>query len=147
MTPFSSATIEKISKQEADIPSAKDFVFFLTHHIQTDHKWLYCILLCQIPFLSSHWRNILAYDKITSSEHLRLRITSNVNCSEIFHNHNNNIWKYNEFTIQFKKAKENFPINIILWAAKKKSSKKLKKFFMWFSLTIPECILELYCFA
>lgn len=55
MTQLASAALEKISKQEADTPSAKDFVFFLTHLIQTDHKLLYCILLCQSnSFLLSH---------------------------------------------------------------------------------------------
>lgn len=95
MTQLASAALEKISKQEADTPSAKDFVFFLTHLIQTDHKLLYCILLYQSnSFLLSHWRNVSAYDKMISSDHLRLEVIGNESCSEICHSHNNNIWKH-----------------------------------------------------
>ena len=55
MTQLASEVLEKISKQETDTPSAKDFVFFFTHLIQIDHKLLYCILLCQSnPFLPSY---------------------------------------------------------------------------------------------
>lgn len=50
MTQLVSAVLEKVSKQEADTPSAKGFVFFLTHLIQTDQKLLYYILLCQSSF-------------------------------------------------------------------------------------------------
>ena len=70
MTQLASAVLEKISKQEADTPRAKDFVFFFTHLFQIDHKLLYCILLCQSnSFLASYRRNVLAYDKMISSVH------------------------------------------------------------------------------
>ena len=68
-------------------------------------------------YLPSYWRNVLAYDKMISSVHLRLKGIGNKNCSEICHSYHNNIWNYRIFTIQYEKAKVNIPMSIILWAA------------------------------
>ena len=118
VTQLASAVFKKISKQEAETHRAKDCVFFFTHLIQIDHKLLYYILLCQSnSYLPLYWRNVLAYDKVISSVHLRLKGIGNKNCSGIFHSHHNNIWSYRIFTIQYEKAKVNIPMSIISWAA------------------------------